>query len=164
MVIINKTCNIHAVAMYTSLQHSICQFTKLHTNPQVIQTLEFLLQQRWVNKSLLIKVLDWKVSSHLPYQLLIQKNHWRLITDFILKIIEKPGHVHMRQTQFHIHSLERKDHIIYLHQSMTGPIKSVLGKLMSTIMQPEVQLVVVSWDAESRQRFAMITQLGLTLR
>ena len=36
-----------------------------------------------------IKGCNWKGISYLPYQVL-RKNHWSLITYFILKIIEKP--------------------------------------------------------------------------
>ena len=79
----------------------------------------------------------------LPYQLL-RKYHWILIKYFILKIIDKPGHGHMRYTQCQITHLENRDNIIYLHYSLIGPIKSGLGKWMFATILPEASLVVVS--------------------
>ena len=92
----NKTCTIRAVAIYTYLQRSTCQFMMLNMKPYVTHTLEFLLQQIWVNKVHLRKVWNWKGNPDRPYKLLIRKDHWRLIKYFIPKIIEKPGHGHMR--------------------------------------------------------------------
>ena len=44
-----KTCTIRAVAIYTSLQPTICQFMKLHTKHQVTHILEFILHTIRVN-------------------------------------------------------------------------------------------------------------------
>ena len=118
----------------------------------------------WVYTVHLIQGWDWKGISHWPYQLLIRKNHLRIIKHFILKIIEKPGHGHMRQTQCHICSLGRRDNIIYLHDSVIGSIKWGSGKLIFTTMQPEPWLVEVSWIIEGRESFATIPQVGLSLR
>ena len=102
MRIMTKTCTIRAVAIYTSIQVSICQFMMLHKKTRS-QTLEFILKQRWVNTFHLRKGWNWKGIFLLPYQLL-RKYHWILIKYFILKIIDKPGHGHMRYTQCQIHS------------------------------------------------------------
>ena len=48
----------------------------------------------------------------------------------------------MGYIQCHIYSLGRRDDIIYLHDSVNGPIKSGLGELMFTTMLPEAWLVV----------------------
>ena len=94
MRIMTKTCTIHAVVIYNSLQGSIFQFMFLHTKPEVTHNLEFILQQRWVNTVHLRKGWNWKGIYHLPYQVL-SKDHWSLIKYSTLKIIEKPGHGYM---------------------------------------------------------------------
>ena len=83
---------------------------------------------------------------------------------FILKITEKPGHGKMGYTHCQLHSLGRRDDRIYLHESLNGSIKSVLGKFLNTTIQPEACFVAVSWNAESQENFSAITQLGLTLK
>ena len=74
-----------------------------HTKPWVTNTLEFLLQQIWVKTVHLIKFWNWKEMTYCPYQISIRKDHWILIWDFILNIIEKPGHGHMILKKCHIH-------------------------------------------------------------
>ena len=66
------------------------------------------------------------------------------------KIIEKPGHIHMRQTKFHIHSLGRREHIIYLHDSLIVPLKSGLRKLVNNMIQQEAWLLMISTCSSPR--------------
>ena len=61
---------------------------------------------------------------------------------FHLKIIEKPGHGHMRYTKCHIHSLGRRDNIIYLHEYFIVPIKTGLRKFLTNTMRPKAWLVM----------------------
>ena len=70
----------------------------------------------------------------------------------------------MRYTQYHVHSLGIKYNSIYLQDFVAGPIRSFLGKLMRTTMQPGAQLVVVYGNTENQERFAIITQVGMALR
>ena len=44
------------------------------------------------------------------------------------------------------HQLGRREDSIYLNDSLTGPIKSGLMKLLNTKMKPKEWLVVVSWN------------------
>ena len=159
-----RTCTICAVAIYTSLQRVICEFMKVHTKPQVTHNLEFLLQQIWVNTSHLRNGCNWKVICHFPYQVLIRKDHWRLIKYFTLKIIGKTGHGHMEQTQCHIHSYGGRGSSVYLQDSVTGPIKSVLRKLLNTTIQPEAGLVILAGNTLGQERLSTISQVGLTSR
>ena len=138
--------------------YNVYQIMMLHTKPQVTHTLEFLLQQRWVNTYHLRKGWNRKGITYGPYQILIRKYHWRLMKYFILKIIDKTGHGHMRQTQCHIKSLGRRDNTIYLQESMDGPKKSGLGKLTCTTMQPGAWLLVIYWNTLGQDIFTIITQ------
>ena len=49
MVIVTKTCTIHAATIYTFLKRSIFQFMILHTKPWVTHTLKFPLHNGWMN-------------------------------------------------------------------------------------------------------------------
>ena len=79
-----KTWTIWSVNIYASIKLIIYQFMKLHTAIYSIKTQYLILQHRRTKADHTRNIWNWKGIDHVPYQVFVLKNHWRLIKVFIL--------------------------------------------------------------------------------